>query len=70
MTEPPISSCGICDSNVAVLIRSNGTVAIFTMDISFITRREMANESTFGVVGMMRATSYNMSPHRLMLPIK
>lgn len=50
--------------------RSNGTVAIFTMDISFITRREMANESTFGVVGMMRATSYNMSPHRLMLPIK
>ena len=63
-------SCGICDSNVAVLIRSNGTVAIFTMDISFITRREMANESTFGVVGMMRATSYNMSPHRLMLPIK
>ena len=33
-------------------------------------RREMANESTFGVVGMMRATSYNMSPHRLMLPIK
>lgn len=52
------------------LIRSNGTVAIFTMDISFITRREMANESTFGVVGMMRATSYNMSPHRLMLPIK
>ena len=65
-----ISSCGICDSNVAVLIRSNGTVAISTMGISFITRREMANESTFGVVGMMRATSYNMSPHRLMLSIK